>query len=81
MTRSLTLPRRARAWNADPLGVGEQIVTALERRQAERHWLEPQTPLIWLYRIWPGLVQRLLRSQLARFKTLMNAGAPEEETN
>jgi short-subunit dehydrogenase len=85
MTRSLTPPRlpvnsRSWRWGADPLRIGEQIVVAMERGQAERHWLDYQAPLIWLYKLWPGLVHRLLRSQLARFNLLMNAAPPEEET-
>lgn len=74
MTEALTLPAgAARQWRAGPLRIGAQIVAALERRQPERHWLDYQTPLIWLYKLWPGLVHRLLRSQLDLFAKLMNA--------
>ncbi len=78
MTRALTAPAWAALSAAAPLRIGEQIVAALGRRESERHWLDYQTPLIWLHRLWPGLVHRLLRSQRAQFAALMNAGDKED---
>lgn len=79
MTSTLSAPRWSKRLLADPLRIGEQIVAALESGKSERHWLDLQAPLIWLYPFMPGLVRRLLHSQLAHFQTLMNGAQPEDE--
>ncbi len=79
MTRALGAPPWAGRLLADPQRIGEQIVAALERGRPERHWLDFQAPLIWLYRAWPGLARRLLCTQLARMQVLMKEAHPGEE--
>lgn len=79
--RRPTLPQALQGLGraADPLRIGEQITSALERGQAELNWVDAQSALIWLYQIWPWAGRRLLGSQLRLFRELMNAGPPDEE--